>query len=66
MFIADFDDKAGNLAAQQLGENAVFIQVDVASRESVKQLVKAVIEQAGRIDILVNNAGITRDAMLTK
>lgn len=66
VFIADFDDKAGNLAAQQLGENAVFIQVDVASRESVKQLVTAVIEQAGRIDILVNNAGITRDAMLTK
>jgi len=66
VFIADFDDKAGILAAQQLGENAVFIQVDVASRESVKQLVTAVIEQAGRIDILVNNAGITRDAMLTK
>ncbi|WP_445477307.1 3-oxoacyl-ACP reductase FabG [Lysinibacillus irui] len=65
VFIADYDE-AGIHAAEQLGDNAVFIQVDVANRESVQQLVAAVIKQAGRIDILVNNAGITRDAMLTK
>ena len=66
VFIADFDKQAGIHAAEQLGDNVAFIQVDVASRESVQQLVAAVIEQKGRIDILVNNAGITRDAMLTK
>ncbi|MFJ5766436.1 3-oxoacyl-ACP reductase FabG [Lysinibacillus sp. NPDC093210] len=66
VFIADFDDNAGIIAANQLGEKATFVQVDVADRDSVKKLVTTVIAQAGRIDILVNNAGITRDAMLTK
>ncbi|KOP70171.1 3-oxoacyl-ACP synthase [Lysinibacillus sp. FJAT-14745] len=64
--IADFNEDAGVLAAQHLGDQALFVQVDVADRESVKNLVATVIEQMGRVDILVNNAGITRDAMLTK
>ncbi|MFJ7662108.1 3-oxoacyl-ACP reductase FabG [Lysinibacillus sp. NPDC097162] len=66
VFIADFDDNAGIIAANQLGEKATFVQVDVADRDSVKRLVTTVMTQTGRIDILVNNAGITRDAMLTK
>jgi len=64
--IADFNEDAGVSAAQRLGDQALFVQVDVADRESVKNLVATVIEQTGRVDILVNNAGITRDAMLTK
>ncbi|MEY9977420.1 3-oxoacyl-ACP reductase FabG [Lysinibacillus sp. RC79] len=64
--IADFNEDAGVSAAQHLGDQALFVQVDVADRESVKNLVATVIEQMGRVDILVNNAGITRDAMLTK
>ncbi|WP_285395278.1 3-oxoacyl-ACP reductase FabG [Lysinibacillus sp. fls2-241-R2A-57] len=64
--IADFDEEAGVLATRQLGDQALFVQVNVADRESVKKLVATVIEHAGRVDILVNNAGITRDAMLTK
>lgn len=64
--IADFNEEAGVSAAQQLGDQAFFVQVNVADRESVKKLVATVIEHSGRVDILVNNAGITRDAMLTK
>jgi len=64
--IADFNEDAGVSAAQQLGDQALFVQVNVADRESVKKLVATVIEHMGRVDILVNNAGITRDAMLTK
>lgn len=64
--IADFNEDAGVLATKHLGDQALFVQVDVADRESVKNLVATVIEHTGRIDILVNNAGITRDAMLTK
>jgi len=64
--IADFNEEAGISAAQQLGDQALFVQVNVADRESVKKLVTTVIEHSGRVDILVNNAGITRDAMLTK
>ncbi|MGE7943841.1 3-oxoacyl-ACP reductase FabG [Lysinibacillus xylanilyticus] len=64
--IADFNEEAGVSAAQQLGDQALFVQVNVAEKESVKKLVSTVIEHAGRVDILVNNAGITRDAMLSK
>lgn len=64
--IADFNEEAGVSAAQQLGDEALFVQVNVAEKESVKKLVSTVIEHAGRVDILVNNAGITRDAMLSK
>lgn len=64
--IADFNEDVGVLATKHLGDQALFVQVDVADRESVKNLVATVIEHTGRIDILVNNAGITRDAMLTK
>ncbi|MGE7916190.1 3-oxoacyl-ACP reductase FabG [Lysinibacillus xylanilyticus] len=64
--IADFNEEAGVSAAQQLGDQALFVQVNVAEKESVKKLVSTVIEHTGRVDILVNNAGITRDAMLSK
>lgn len=64
--IADFNEEAGVSAAQQLGDQALFVQVNVAEKGSVKKLVSTVIEHAGRVDILVNNAGITRDAMLSK
>jgi 3-oxoacyl-[acyl-carrier protein] reductase len=35
----------------------------VGSEESIKECVKAVIAQLGKVDILVNNAGITRDIL---
>lgn len=40
------------------GGEAVAIEVDVTSRDSVKFLSEQVINDFGRIDILVNNAGI--------
>ena len=66
VIIADFDEVAGLGAEKKLGSQATFIEVNVADRESVKNLVATVIERVGKIDILVNNAGITRDAMLSK
>lgn len=43
---------------------AVALHVDVASRASVDELVRAVLERFGRIDILVNNAAVTGKAAL--
>ena len=37
--------------------------LDVGSEESIKECVKAVIAQLGKVEILVNNAGITRDIL---
>lgn len=65
---------SGNITAAQDVENviksnggeAIIIQSDVASSESVDAMVKQVMDSYGRIDILVNNAGITRDNLLMR
>ncbi|MDX1770400.1 MAG: SDR family NAD(P)-dependent oxidoreductase, partial [Planococcaceae bacterium] len=67
--LADYDEATGIDAASKLrdsGYDVTFIQVDVANRESVQQLIDRTVETYGGIDILINNAGITRDAMLAK
>jgi len=67
--LADYDEATGIDAASKLrdsGYDVTFIQVDVANRESVQQLIDTTVETYGGIDILINNAGITRDAMLAK
>ena len=45
-------------AAEQLGKNALTIEVDVTGEQSVNQLFKRTLAECGRLDILVNNAGI--------
>jgi 3-oxoacyl-[acyl-carrier protein] reductase len=46
------------------GGQAVAIPLDVASEESIKAGVHAVIARFGKVEILVNNAGITRDGLM--
>jgi 3-oxoacyl-[acyl-carrier protein] reductase len=67
--IADFNEEQGVKSVGQLKEQGYevsFIQVNVADRESVNNMVSSVLEEYGKIDILVNNAGITKDGMLSK
>ncbi|RDW18958.1 3-oxoacyl-ACP reductase FabG [Oceanobacillus chungangensis] len=67
--IADFNEEKGLDSERELsakGFTCKFIQVNVAERDSVNQLVDRTVREYGKIDILVNNAGITRDAMLSK
>ncbi len=45
------------------GGTAKAFDLDVASEESIKAGVKAVLAHFGRIEIVVNNAGITRDIL---
>ncbi|EKN64096.1 3-ketoacyl-(acyl-carrier-protein) reductase [Neobacillus bataviensis LMG 21833] len=49
-----------------LGRDAIAIKCNVANTEEVTEMVKAAIEQFGKLDILVNNAGITRDNLLMR
>ncbi|MDQ0215092.1 3-oxoacyl-[acyl-carrier protein] reductase [Oikeobacillus pervagus] len=51
---------------KSIGTEAVALQCNVADQESVQSMVKATIEQFGRVDILVNNAGITKDNLLMR
>ena len=47
------------------GKAAVF-KLDVTNDDEIKAVVKAAIEQLGKVDILVNNAGITHDSLLLR
>lgn len=61
VIIADFNEEGGKQAEKQLKQGdaeVAFINVDVASEESVEKLVAATVERYGRVDIMVNNAGV--------
>jgi 3-oxoacyl-[acyl-carrier protein] reductase len=54
-------------AVRELGRRAIIVQGDTsAGREACEAIVKAALDEFGRIDILVNNAGITRDDLLMR
>ena len=58
------DEYARGLRDQ--GYQAIGLSLDLSSDDSIKALVKEVIDRYGKIDILVNNAGIIRDNLLFK
>ena len=64
--ITDINKELGLQTSQILGENAIFIQHDVANEEHWSNVISTVIEKWGRIDVLVNNAGITYSTPLEK
>src|SRR4051812_23738330 len=51
-------------AIQEAGGKASAVQADVSKIDDAEKLIKAAIEQFGKIDILVNNAGVTRDGLI--
>lgn len=43
--------------------NALTVNLDLASLESIRECFELTAREFGRVDVLVNNAGITRDAL---
>lgn len=56
--IADLSDDAGLALAAELGENALFVHLDVTNVEHWDALVGRVNAKFGPIGVLINNAGI--------
>jgi 3alpha(or 20beta)-hydroxysteroid dehydrogenase len=62
--LTDVLDEQGKAVAADLGADAMYHSLDVASEESWNGAVTAAVGQFGRIDGLVNNAGVVRFAPL--
>lgn len=56
--VCDKNFKGATETANEIGENAIAIEVDVANETSTQTMAKKVIEKFGKIDILINNAAI--------
>jgi len=56
--IVDVNKETGRAVEQEIGDNALFLQTDVSSRQEVQLMVDTVMERFGRIDALINNAGV--------
>ncbi|SFU00246.1 3-oxoacyl-[acyl-carrier protein] reductase [Pseudovibrio denitrificans] len=67
VIIADLNGIAAEKLADDIGDNAYFIETDVTVRSDVKAMVAHAVEKTGRLDIVVNNAGYThRNCPLTQ
>ncbi len=56
--IADINIDGARKAAAEIGQNAMAVQLDVTSQNSIDACVAAVEKQFGGIDILINNAAL--------
>ena len=58
--IADINYKKATETANEFGNNAYAVKVDVTDSAQVKNMVKDSLDHFKKIDILVNNAGVVR------
>ena len=56
--IADINLEAAQETAQELGDAAYAVQLDVTDQASIDAAVAAVVAQTGKLDILINNAAL--------
>ena len=62
--IADMNLPGAQAVAEELGENAMAVEVNVTSAESVAAMVQKTVEAFGGLDILVSNAGVAKAGSL--
>ena len=58
--IADMNLPGAQAVADELGEHAAAVEVNVTDEDSVAAMVQKTVEQFGGLDILVSNAGVAK------
>ncbi|WP_104103330.1 glucose 1-dehydrogenase [Arthrobacter sp. 08Y14] len=66
VMIADINDDAGAALAEELGDAARYVHLNVTSAEEWAAAVAATLEAFGELNVLVNNAGILDGGALGK
>lgn len=56
--VADLNEADGQAVAAAIGDNAIFLRLNVTDEENWKSVIAATVEKFGQLDILVNNAGV--------
>lgn len=64
--IADINSERARVAAAQIGDKAIAVEMDVTKQDSIDRAVTETVERLGRIDILVNNAALFTAAPLVE
>ena len=62
--VCDIRDELGAAVADEIGDTAKYIHLDVREAEEWRMAVDDTIEQFGRADVLVNNAAILHIAAI--
>ena len=62
VILGDILDEEGRALADELGDDARYVHLDVRHYDQWEQAVAAAQETFGRLDILINNAGIVKSA----
>ncbi len=60
VLVGSRDFANGQMAAEEIGDGAVAIQLDVTDAESIARAAERIKAEFGRLDLLVNNAGIVQ------
>ncbi len=58
VILADLRQEMGQALATELGENALFVRLDITSSAEWKKAIKLGESKFGNINVLVNNAGV--------
>ncbi len=59
VIVTDINDALGVSVVNEIGENCIYLHLDVASEDDWKRVISTITERFGNLNILVNNAGIT-------
>ncbi len=59
VIVADINAESGQRVAEEIGDNADFMNLDVCSEASWEKAMADILDRYGKLDVLVNNAGIS-------